>query len=305
MRVLITGISGAIGAKLAAALADSNHELHAISRAPELVAPGTRATIHRADALSGEGLDRALEGVDLVYYLIHSMAATPSEAFVLHDRIAAQHFADAAARAGVHRIVYLGGLLGADAPRSAHLRSRAEVERILLDAVPASVALRSSIVIGARSRSFRCLTALVERLPALVLPPWQRFRTQPIDERDAVAYLIAASTARQTSGRTLDIAGPETVSYGELLGRIASQLMVWRPSLRIPFAASELASAVVARVSGEPRGLVEPLMGSLTADLLADDAQARALLRVRLHTLDAALDHALAEWDQAATLRAR
>src|SRR6185312_4255033 len=132
-------------------------------------------------------------------YLIHSMEPSPGGAgFVERERLAAANFAAAAQAAGVRRIVYLGGLVprwdeaaGAAARirRSRHLASREEVERILLEAVPDSFALRASIVIGARSRSFRLLVRLVERLPVLALPAWQRYRTQPIDERDVIEML--------------------------------------------------------------------------------------------------------------------
>src|SRR5262249_28360262 len=150
--------------------------------------------------------------------LIHSMESPPAASvpFSERDRVAAENFAAAAARAGVGRIVYLGGLLPASsaagndareaegARPSRHLASRAEVERILLEAVPESVALRASIVIGARSRSFRLLVRLVERMPVLTLPAWRGYRTRPIDQRDVIAMLMSAATA-PIGGHTLDI----------------------------------------------------------------------------------------------------
>ena len=233
------------------------------------------------------------------------MEPAAGDGFADRDRRAATQFAAAARRAGVARIIYLGGLHGDGRPLSEHLRSRAEVERILLDAAPAGIALRSSIVIGGRSRSFRALAALVERLPVLVLGPWHRLRTAPIDERDAVAYLVAAADAPPTCAGAFDIGGPETLSYGELLERIADCMLLTRPALHVPFAATELVSAAVARLTGEPRQLIEPLMGSLTGDLLPDDEPARAAFGVALHSLDAALDHALAERERGLAAPAR
>ena len=238
MRILVTGASGFAGSLLVPRLLTAGHAVRALGRDPARVsrALATSATystssssaaarvdaadlvaeveILRGDALSGEGLAAALAGVDLAYYLIHSMErpAGDSVPFDERDRIAAHNFADAAAHAGVARIVYLGGLLPREGAASRHLASRDEVERILLSAVPDSLALRASIVIGARSRSFRFLVHLVERLPVLTLPAWRSFRTAPIDERDVVEMLAAAATrpprtlsanARSTSaGRT-------------------------------------------------------------------------------------------------------
>src|SRR5206468_1436407 len=141
--------------------------------------PGVEAA--GADALTGQGLERALDGVETAYYLIHSMEASQDGSFADRDRRAAAAFGEAAARAGVERIVYLGGL--APAGRlSIHMRSRLEVEQLLLAAVPGSTGLRASIVIGAGNASFRLLVRLVERMRVLPLPAWRVNRTQPIDE---------------------------------------------------------------------------------------------------------------------------
>ncbi|HEX4033054.1 MAG TPA: NAD(P)H-binding protein [Solirubrobacteraceae bacterium] len=303
MRVLITGASGAIGEALARALA-GRHELRALARDPSKVS-GALERI-RGDALSGEGLERALEGIDVAYYLIHSMEPAVADSFEDRDRAAAARFAQAAASAGVGRIVYLGGLRRSDGPSSAHLESRGEVERILLAAVPDSIALRASLVIGARSRSFRAIVRLIERLPVIPLPPWRRHRTQPIDERDAIAYLVAAAETPGAGGRAFDIAGPELLSYGEMITRIASLLLLERPIVRLPLDPRALASALAARASGEPHELLGPLMGSLRGDLIADDAPARAAFAVPpLHGFDAAVEHALREWEAGEPLRGR
>jgi uncharacterized protein YbjT (DUF2867 family) len=305
MRVLITGASGAVGESLARALA-GRHELRALARNPGRVAGGLGLELVRGDALSGEGLEPALDGVEVAYYLIHSMEPAVAEGFEARDRAAAERFAAAAADAGVRRIVYLGGLRRPHGRSSAHLESRAEVERILLHSVPDSVALRASLVIGARSRSFRAIVRLIERLPAIPLPPWRRHRTQPIDERDAVAYLAAAAETAGVGGRAFDIGGPELLSYGAMIERIASLLLLDRPVVRLPFDPRARASVFAARASGEPHELLGPLMGSLRGDLIADDAPARAAFDIApLHGFDAAVEHALAEWEAIAPLGAR
>jgi uncharacterized protein YbjT (DUF2867 family) len=304
MRILITGLSGAVGDALARSLA-GDHELRGLARDPDRVAEGLPLEVIRGDALSGRGLERALAAVEVAYYLIHSMEPAAMQGFAQRDRIAAQQFAAAAARAGVRRIVYLGGPRQLDGHDSAHLASRGEVERILLAAVPDSVALRASLVIGAKSRSFRAIVRLIERLPVVPLPPWRRHRTQPIDERDAIAYLVGAANAPAAGGGAFDITGPEVLSYGAMIERIMALLMLARPTLRLPFALGSISSAIAARVSGEPHELLAPLMGSLGGDLLADDGPARAAFGVPLHGFDAAVEHALREWEAVEPLRGR
>jgi uncharacterized protein YbjT (DUF2867 family) len=305
MRMLITGLSGAVGAALARAL-DGAHELRGLARDAERVDAGPTLEVVSGDALSGEGLEAALDGVEVAFYLIHSMEpAAANSSFALRDRDAALRFAAVAGRAGVRRIVYLGGLVPSTGIRSAHLASRLDVERILLDAVPDSVALRSSVVIGARSNSFRAMVRLVERLPLIPLPPWSIHRTQPIDERDAVAYLMASAVVPEAGGRAFDIGGPDVLSYGAMLERVARSLMLARPTLALPLSIGPLESAFAAWVTGIPLELLAPLMASTATDLIADDGDARALFGVRLHGFDAAVEHALREWESAEPLRGR
>jgi uncharacterized protein YbjT (DUF2867 family) len=304
MRILITGPSGAVGATLARAL-EGRHELRGLARDPGRVDPALALTLVQGDALTGDGLERALEDIEVAYYLIHSMEAAAGSDFAQRDRDAAQRFAAAASRAGVRRIVYLGGIMPAGGPVSPHLTSRREVERILLDAVPDSVALRASLIIGARSRSFQAIVRLIERLPAIPLPPWSRHRTQPIDERDAVAYLAAAALVPPAGGRALDIAGPELLSYRAMMKRIAASLLLARPAVALPSRLGGLDSALAARISGVPIELLGPLMESLGSDLVADDAPARALFGGQLHDFDSAVRHALRDWESVEPLRRR
>jgi uncharacterized protein YbjT (DUF2867 family) len=213
----------------------------------------------------------------------------------------------------VGRIVYLGGLLprwsdgGQDrgAQRaSSHLASRAEVERILLDAVPDSIALRASIVIGAYSRSFRLLVRLVERMPVLTLPAWQRFRTQPIDARDVTEMLAVAAEA-PLGGRSLEVGGPDVLTYGEMLAGIAELMLVRRPSLRVRVNLTGITARVAAAIAGEDPELVLPLMEGLQGDLLPADDHAAQLLGVHLHSFDSAVESALRDWERLEPLAAR
>jgi uncharacterized protein YbjT (DUF2867 family) len=247
--------------------------------------------------------------VEVAYYLIHSMERPPAGScaqgsFAERDQIAAENFASAAARANVKRIVYLGGVTGEGSARSAHLESRQEVERILLEAVPGSVALRASIVIGARSRSFRFLVRLVERLPVLTLPAWRSFRTQPIDERDVIEMLAASATA-PAGGRSLDIGGPDILTYGEMISRIADLMLIRRPVLGLAVNITPVASRIAAAITAEDPELIVALMESLQGDLLMSDDHAGKLLGVELHSFDSAVEHALRMWEQSEPLAAR
>jgi uncharacterized protein YbjT (DUF2867 family) len=314
MRILVTGITGAIGSRLAPRLLAAGYEVRALTRssdASRLAQVPTGVRLLTGDAVSGIGLPQALRGVDVAYYLIHSMEPRAEERFGVRERRAAENFAAAAVKARVGRIVYLGGLVpkpGAalTAGTSAHLASRLAVERTLLEAVPDSVALRASIVIGDRSRSFRFLVRLVERMPILLIPAWRDHRTAPIDERDVLTCLTRAATAAKAAGRSLDLAGPDIVTYGELIARIRDQLMLERPVLNIPrLTLTPIASRVSAVIAGEEHALIGPLMDGLGTDLLPRKELATHLLGVRRHTLDAAIERALREWELIEPLRAR
>jgi uncharacterized protein YbjT (DUF2867 family) len=308
VQVLVTGASGAIGAELIPRLAAGGHRVRAFGRDPARIAAQGVGEVVRGDAISGTGLREAVEGIDVAYFLIHSMetAVNGTGTFAERDRRAAERFADAASDAGVRRIVYLGGLVPADVSASPHLASRLEVERTLLAAAPEAVALRASIVIGARSRSFRFLVRLVERVPVMPLPTWRIHRTAPIDARDVMAFLERAGTSDVVDGRlSLDIAGPDVVTYAELVERIRDALLLGRPRLDLPFHLTPVASRVAAAIAGEDVGLVAPLMGSLNADLLPRDDRAAGLLDVRLHRLDGAIERALGDWEAIEELAGR
>ena len=304
MTVLVTGITGSIGSALAPALIRAGHDVRGLSRDPRRVT--SEVPVLAGDVISGAGLEAALDGVEVAYYLIHSMEPSSDGPLLRRERAGAERFARAAAAAGVQRIVYLGGLIPSGGAASDHLASRLAVEEILLGGVPGSVALRASIVIGGRSRSFRFLVRLVERLPVIALPGWAANRTQPIDERDIVALLISAASNRAAAGRSLDAVGPDVISYGELITRIRDSMLVDRPTLGLGrLTATPIASRVAAAIAGEQHELIGPLMESLEGDLLPRDEDAAPLLGVRLHRLDAAIEHALGEWERVEPLRAR
>jgi nucleoside-diphosphate-sugar epimerase len=247
-----------------------------------------------------------LADIEVAYFLIHSMEPSTDGIFGERERRAAENFAHAAARAGVRRVVYLGGLLPARGPASPHLASRMAVEGVLRAAVPDTVVLRASIVIGAASRSFRFLVRLIERLPVLAVPAWHSHRTAPIDERDILEMLLRAGESPLAGAQTLDVGGPDVLSYGELIERIRDHMLVGRPTVSFRrLTVTPIASRVAAVIAGERYELIGPLMESLGEDLLPRDSRAAGLLGVRLHSLDSAIEHALRDWEAHEPLAAR
>ena len=304
---LLTGATGYVGGRLLTRLVEEGRPVRALARDPGRVPdlPGVDAV--RGDLVTGAGLAGALEGCSTAYYLVHSMESGARNGFADRDRRAAETFANAATKAGVERIVYLGGIVPPEGvPPSPHLRSRFEVEEILLEAVPASTALRASIVIGARSSSFRVLVRLIERLRVLPMPRWRDNRTQPVAERDVIEYLARTPHTAAAAGRSLDVAGPDVMTYRTMMERIADSMGVGRMPLGFRISLTPPASAVVAALSGQPIELVRPLMESLETDLLPRDArEAPRMYGIEPLRFNRAVSRALAEWELHEPLGAR
>ncbi|HWD86010.1 MAG TPA: NAD-dependent epimerase/dehydratase family protein [Solirubrobacteraceae bacterium] len=304
MRILVTGISGFVGSQLAPRLVADGHEVRGLARRPEASPPGV--DLAQADVVSGEGLTPALDGIEVAYYLIHSMEPSRNGAFQAREHRAAHNFVGAARRAGVRRIIYLGGIVPAAGRASPHLASRLAVEEVLLGATDESVAFRASIVIGARSRSFRFLVRLVERLPVLIVPAWRNHRTAPIDQRDVIEFLARAADAAQVAGRSLDLAGPDEVTYAELIDLIREAMLLDRPTVGLSrVTATPIASRISSVIAGEDWELIGPLMEGLQYDLLPRNSDASQLLGVRPHALSRAINRALREWEETEPLKAR
>jgi uncharacterized protein YbjT (DUF2867 family) len=306
---LVTGATGYVGGRLIERLAREGRGLRALARDPSGLDHVEGVEPVAGDLLRDTGLEAALDGVETAYYLVHSMepagAATGNGDFGARDHLAARNFARSATAAGVERIVYLGGIVPQDAPLSGHLASRLEVERTLLEAAPSSTALRASIVVGARSSSFRILVRLIERLRLLPFPAWRDHRTRPIFERDAVEYLARTPGTPAAAGRSLDIAGPDMLSYGAMIETIAELMGVGRTPIRLSVSQTPAASAVVAGIVGQPVELVRPLMESLEHDLLPRNDDAREIYGIRGHPFERSVEHALREWERTEELTAR
>jgi uncharacterized protein YbjT (DUF2867 family) len=301
---LITGSTGYMGGRLIERLRAEGRAVRALARDPARFAALDGVDVIQGDVLQRETLARALDGCSTAYYLVHSMEAGVN-GFAGRDRAAAENFAAAADDAGLERIVYLGGMIPQGGARSEHLASRLEVEEILLRALPQSTALRASIVIGASSSSFAILVRLVSALRFVPLPSWRSNRTQPIFEGDAIEYLARTPATPEAEGRSLDIIGPEVMTYAEMVERIAEAIGVGRMPLPLPATQTPAASAVVSALTDQPLELVRPLMRSLEHDLLPRNDDARRIYGLKPHPFGRAVDHALRDWERTRTLAAR
>ena len=245
MRVLVTGASGFVGSHLARALVEAGHDVRAMTRRPDDY-DGAGAPVV-GDMTDEQSLREALDGVDAAYYLVHSLDSTDFEA---KDAAAARAFSAAAAAAGVHQIVYLGGLGQEGADLSPHLRSRREVEQLLgADGVPVTV-LRAAVVVGHGGISWEMTRQLVRSLPLMLAPDWARTRTQPIGLEDVVRYLVGVLGHSEATGRVFEVGGPDVLSYEEMLQRAAAvQSGRDVPVVSVPMLKGKLVSQLAAEAS--------------------------------------------------------
>lgn len=294
-RVLVTGASGFIGARLIPALLQAGHAVRALTRAPSRYrAPDARVEVAQGDVLDPASLDAALHGCTAAYYLVHAMGLRGD--FETRDRRGAENFRDAAARAGLEHVLYLGGLGDREAADlSPHLRSRNEVGDILLAGpVPATV-LRAAIIIGAGGASFEMMRQLVMRLPAMVTPRWVNSRCQPIAVEDVLRYLVASLAEPRTRGRVLDIGGPEVLTYREMMATFADLLGKRLPMLDVPVLTPHLSAYWVDLVTDTPAPLAHALIEGLRNDVVCTNDDAQRLMPFPLTPFREAVLHALRE----------
>jgi uncharacterized protein YbjT (DUF2867 family) len=280
---------------LARALLADGRTVRCMARAPEraheLAELG--AEVVAADVLDRGSLEAAMEGVDCAYYLIHSMGRGGDGDFAERDRRAATNFGEAAARAGVGRIVYLGGL-GEGA--SKHLRSRQETaEALRRSGVPLTY-FRAAAVIGAGSESFRTVYYLVKRLPFMLTPSWTENRTQPIAIADVLEYLKAAPSIPETADRTIEIGGPEVTTYAGMMDAMAEAIGVGpRRRISVPVLSPGLSSHWIGLVTPVDAGVARPLIEGLAADTVVEDTSGMELFGIERTPLDEALREAIDE----------
>src|SRR4051794_10048438 len=294
-RILLSGATGYVGGRLLHALLERGAGVRCLARRPEAIPPQPGLEVVAGDALDADAVRRALEGVDVAYYLIHAMGS--SDSFERLDRRAATIFADAARDAGVRRIVYLGGL-GAGTDLSPHLASRQEVGRLLAASGVETIEFRASIVVGSGSLSFEMIRSLTERLPVMLTPRWVRTRAQPIAIEDVIAYLVAALDLDSRGSEVFEIGGADVATYGELMGEYARLRGLHRLLVEVPVLTPRLSSLWLGLVTPVYARVGRKLIESLPHETIVRNPVALERFPIRPRGCREAIERALENEDR-------
>ena len=273
VRCLVTGATGYVGGRLVPELLKRGHTVRALARNPDKLADAPwrdHVEVVRGDLSDPQSLSTAFDGVDVGYYLVHSMGT--SSDFVKEEASSARNVAAAAQGSGVKRLVYLGGLHPPGVKLSPHLRSRTAVGDVLIASGIETVVLQAGIVVGSGSASFDMMRHITNRLPAMTTPKWVHNKIQPIAIDDVLHYLAGAATASVPTSRTWDIGGPDVLEYGDAM-QVYAQVAGLRRRLiiAIPFLTPTIASLWIGLVTPMPTGLARPLIESLEVDAVMNE----------------------------------
>lgn len=292
-KVLVTGATGFIGRRLVRALLGEGFSVRCMVRRPDADLPDGVELV-TGDLLERHTLGPVLAGIDTVYYLVHSMAGGRA-GFERRDREAAGNFVTAAERAGVRRVIYLGGLGEGGENLSEHLASRLEVAQILQGGQFRTTFLRAAVIIGAGGASYEMVKGLVDRLPVMITPRWVSTLCQPIAVGDVIAYLVGCLKDERTAGGTFEIGGPEVLSYREMMERLAR--IEGRPCfiVPVPFLTPKLSSYWVGLVTPVRPSISMPLIEGVRNEVVCREERIRELLPLTLTPYDEAVRIALAE----------
>ena len=296
MEILVAGATGYIGGRLVPQLVEAGHDVRCLTRRPEKlagVAWADAVEVVQGDALDADSLPGAMDGIEAVYYLVHSIGT--GHDFEDTDRRAATNVAEAAKAAGVGRIVYLGGLIPAeDEEASPHLASRAEVGQIFLDSGVPAVVLQAGVVIGSGSASFEMLRYLTERLPVMITPTWVESRVQPIAVRDVLTYLAGSLTLPEGTNRRFDVGGPDVLTYREMMQRYAAAAGLKRRVIfPVRVLSPWLSSQWVNLVTPVPKAIAQPLIESLRNSVVVGEDDITERIPTELLGFDEAVHLAL------------
>lgn len=284
MHALVAGATGFIGGALVRRLLEDGVTVRALvrdrGRPRGLPVDDPRLELHEGDVLEPESLEGAGDGIDVAYYLVHSMGRGSDDGdFEQRERRSANAFALMCARAGVERVVYLGGL--GDTPGSKHLRSRDATARMLAEHGPPLTYFRAGMVVGPGSESYRTLRHLVARLPVMIAPRWLSTPTQPIDIDDVVAYLAAAPGVAASAGREVQIGSPDVLPYAAMLDRMAVALgRRRRPKIPVPLLTPWLSSLWIGLVTPVDTRVARPLIEGLSTETIVTDPSGARLFDI-------------------------
>ena len=293
--ILLTGGSGYVGGRLIPLLERGGVRLRCLARDVEKLRPRVRpgTEVVPGDVLDPASLDLALRGVETAYYLVHLMSGSGD--FEEQDRRAAANFADASRRAGVRRIIYLGGLGDDSGPElSPHLRSRHEVGRLLRESGVETVEFRAGMVVGAGSTSYQLMKALTDRLPVMLCPRWLATPTQPIAVDDVLAYLLAARELPPGESRIFEIGSPDVVTYGDLIREYARQNGLRRWLISVPVLTPYLSGLWLALVTPATYAIGRHLIEGLKNPTVVRDGAALAAFSLRPLGVTEAIRRAIA-----------
>lgn len=293
MNVLVTGATGFVGSSLVPALVSAGHTVTAMTRDASSYGPPDGVSVTECDLLNPKTLEGSFESVDVAYYLVHSLQT--GDAFAQRDREAARNFVRAASKAGIERVIYLGGLGETGGELSEHLRSRREVESILDSNEYELTTLRAAIIIGRGSTSFTMIRQLAERLPVMVTPKWVRTECQPIALQDAIAYLVGVLDVPETADETFEIGGPDVLTYQQMLNQTASHLGTDPLIIPVPVLSPALSVYWVDLVTNVPKSVAHPLIYGLKNSVVVTDDRIRDLVPIKLTPFDEAIEDALSE----------
>jgi uncharacterized protein YbjT (DUF2867 family) len=318
LKILVAGGSGFIGKRLIKSLAnrlaqnkassptaaESHNEIICLSRNPEALKDtfdSNIVSIVKADVSDYESLIKVMRGVDIAYYLVHSMEGSSKEwkKFAERDRIAAQNFAGATTACNVKRIIYLGGLTRAtDEQLSEHMKSRKEVGEILKRSTADVTIFRAAVILGQGGGSFQMLQYLVERLPIMVCPKWVLTRCQPIAVDDVVTYLTESAFQDSTRAETFDIGGPEVMTYLDMIYSYARMINKRVKVIVVPFLTPRLSSYWVDLVTPVKASLARPLIDSLVHDATVKDESIRKIIAIKEKSFEDAIQGSLKEREE-------
>ncbi len=296
-RVLLTGATGYVGGRLLGVLERGGARVRCLARRPESLRPrvSRETEVVRGDVLELDSLQAAMAGVDVAYYLVHSMGSDGD--FESEDLRAARNFAQAARSAGVRQIVYLGGL-GRPPGLSRHLQSRQEVGRVLRESGVPTIEFRASIIIGSGSLSFEIVRALVEKLPVMITPRWVSMRAQPLAVEDLIDYLVAAMELDTTESRIFEIGGADRVSYLDIMKEYARQRGVRRLMIRVPVLTPRLSSLWLGLVTPVYARIGRQLVDSIRNATVVEDDAALNVFQIRPRGIAEAIARAMANEDR-------